>query len=83
MSTVSVGLGGGVCIHSLCSSVQMCYCHICTIKLLHPVPRGANGDFNGDKKDEAESDKLEMRKVTVTKALETDRQRDRVAVFQS
>lgn len=49
-----------------------------------PVPHGANGDFNGDfKKDEAESDKLEMRKVTVTKALETDRQTDRVAVFQS
>lgn len=48
------------------------------------MPHGANGDFNGDfKKDEAESDKLEMRKVTVTKALETDRQTDRVAVFQS
>jgi hypothetical protein len=60
----------------------MCYCHICTVKLLQCLVVRI-GISMVIKKDEVESDKLEMRKVTVTKALETDRQTDRVTVFQS
>lgn len=59
----------------------MCYCHICTVKLLQRLVVQM-GISMAIKKDEVESDKLEMRKVTVTKALETDRQSHCVSVVR-